>query len=73
MIERLLWLLKWLETKEGTQDERKIINVTKMVRNQIRNPRGIERLLRPLKWLETNEGTQEDREIIKATKMVRDQ
>jgi hypothetical protein len=40
MIERLLWLLKWLETKEGTQDERKIIKATKMVGNQRRNPRG---------------------------------
>ncbi len=58
MIERLLWLLKWLETTEGTQDERKITKATKM---------------RPLKWLETKEGTQEDREIIKANKMARNQ
>ncbi len=31
--------LKWLETKEGTQDDREIIMATKMVRNQRGNPR----------------------------------
>jgi hypothetical protein len=32
--------LKWLETKEGTQEDREIFKATKMVRNQRRNPRG---------------------------------
>jgi hypothetical protein len=52
MIERLLWLLKWLETKEGTQDEKESFGFRK------------EKCARL--WLETNEGTQDDREIIKA-------
>jgi len=39
MRERLLRPLKWLETKEGTQEDREIIKATKMVRNQRRYPR----------------------------------
>ncbi len=37
--ERLSRPLKWLETKEGTQDDREIIMATKMVRNHRGNPR----------------------------------
>ncbi len=37
--ERLSRPLKWLETKEGTQDDIEIITATKMVRNQRGNPR----------------------------------
>jgi hypothetical protein len=37
--ERLLRPLKWLETKEGTQDDGVIIVATKMVRNQRGNAR----------------------------------